>query len=426
MFLHIDCNTFYASCEVSLRPDLQGKPVVVANCNEAGGGIILALTREAKELGLKRGHPVFQVKALLDRHNVAVFPANLPKYVDISRRLMQVVRDMEVVLDFKQYSVDEFFGTLPTDDPEELRECAARVKAHIEHCTGIPVSCGIAQSYTLAKVATWYAKRYKGYQGVCVLPPDKVEVALRGLPIEEVWGIGRRSAPRLQKMGIRTAWDYVQTPEYFIKKQFHLPGVRTWQELQGTPTVDIDNPPTQKTLMHSRTFTYMTDSFDTLRTYLSNYAAAAARKLRDQHGVCLCVGAFLATNSHREDLAQYGNSATVRLGVATADTVVITKAALAALDAIFRPGYQYKKAGVMLSEITTDEAIQLDLFDSPPAEDLQRSRRLMEVMDDVNRRFGMDTLRLASQGFDTTHPNLKNFQPLRNETTSLDDAIQVH
>lgn len=425
MVLHIDCNTFYASCEVSLRPDLQGKPVVVANCNEAGGGIILALTKEAKALGLKRGNPVFQVRAVLERNNVAVFPANLPKYVDISRRLMQVVREQEIVLNFIQYSVDEFFGELPTDDPEELRECALRVKAHIERCTGIPVSCGISLSYTLAKVATWFAKHYPGYKGVCVLPEDKIEIALKRVPIEDVWGIGRRTAPRLSAGGIRTALDFYEMPEYFVKKQLHLPGVRTWKELHGVRSIDLESPPMQKSIMHSRTFTYMTSDFGKLSSYISNYAAAAARKLRDQHGVCLTVGTFIVTNAHREDLAQYGNQTAVRLSVATADTTVIAKAALQALEHIYRPGFQYKKAGVMLSDITTDEAIQLDLFDSPPAESLERQNRLMQIMDDINRRYGMDTLRLASQGYEKTELNLTNFQPLRNETTNIDDIIEV-
>lgn len=426
MILHIDCNTFYASCEVSLRPDLQGKPVVVANCNEAGGGIILALTKEAKALGLKRGNPVFQVKDVLERDNVAIFPANLPKYVDISRRLMQVVRDQQIVLNFTQYSVDEFFGELPIDDPDELRQCAASVKAHIEHCTGIPVSCGISLSFTLAKVATWYAKHYKGYNSVCVLPKDKIETALSRLPIEDVWGIGRRTAPRLAAAGVKTALDFYHTPEYFVQKQLHIPGVRTWKELHGIPSIDIESPVQQKSIMHSRTFTYMTDDIATLSTYISNYAVAAARKLRDQHSVCLAITTFIATNPHREDLAQYGNAATVRLLVATADSTVIVKAALQALNAIYKRGFQYKKAGVVLADITTDEAIQLDLFDSQPAEEIERQTHLMEMMDDINRRYGMDTLRIASQGYEKKELNLKNFQPLRNETTNFDDIIEVH
>lgn len=425
MFLHIDCNSFYASCEISLRPDLAGKPVVVANCNEAGGGIILALSKEAKALGLKRGNPVFQVKQILNDHNVAVFAANLPKYVDISRRLMQVVRDQGVVLGFTQYSIDEFFGELPLSDPAELRTVAQGVKAHIEQCTGIPVSCGMSLTYTLAKVATWYAKRYKGYEGVCVLPEDKVATALRSLPIADVWGIGRRTAPRMAAMNIQSAWDYTQKPEYFIRKAFHLPGVRTWKELQGIPCIDIEMPARQKTIMHSRTFTYMTADPAVLRTYVSNYAASAARKLRDQRSVCRAVTVFAATNPHREDLDQYSNSATVSLSVATADSRVIVRAAGEAFDRLFLGGYQYKRAGVILADLSPDDAVQLHLFDSP-VEKIERSRRLMSVMDELNKKYGMNSVRLASQGYDEAKPDITNMQPVRNETTNINDILEVH
>ena len=162
MILHIDCNSFYASCEVSLRPELKGRPVVVANYNEAGGGIILALSKEAKALGLKRGNPVFQVRQLLEQHQVVVFPANLQKYVDISRRVMKVVIESGLVMDFQRYSVDEFFATLPEMTKADTIDYVAQIKELIEHGTGIPVSCGISLTYTLAKVATWYAKRYEG------------------------------------------------------------------------------------------------------------------------------------------------------------------------------------------------------------------------------------------------------------------------
>lgn len=425
MILHIDCNTFYASCEVSLRPDLQGKPVVVANCNEAGGGIILALTKEAKALGLKRGNPVFQVKDILNKHNVAVFPANLPKYVDISRRLMQVVMDQDIVLDFEQYSVDEFFGVLPVDDPAELREYACKVKAHIEHCTGIPVSCGISQTYTLAKVATWYAKKFKGYKGICVLTEENREKALKGLPISDVWGIGRASNAKLQMLGITTAWDFIQQPEYFIRKQFTVEGSRTWNELNGKRCVDIKAPKQQKSIMHTRTFTYMTDDKAKLQSYITEFAVAASRKLRDQHSVCMEVGVFLATNPHRTDLNQYSNSHTIRLLVATADSTEIIKAAFEALDHIYRPSYQYKRAGVMLMDITSDAAIQLDLFESP-TKNVERSKRLMQTVDTLNTKYGMDCIKFATQELDKPKPDLTNFQPLRNETTNINDIPEVH
>ncbi|MCQ2204878.1 MAG: Y-family DNA polymerase [Bacteroidales bacterium] len=424
MILHIDCNTFYASCEVALRPDLQGKPVAVANCNEAGGGIILALTKEAKALGLKRGDPVFKVQDILNLHNVAVFPANLQKYVDISRRLMQVVREQGLVLNFKQYSVDEFFGELPLTDVSELRETAATIKRHIEQCTGVPVSCGVSLSYTLGKVATWYAKHYKGYNGVCVLPADKIETALAKLPIEDVWGIGRQSAAKLQCHNIRTALNLYNMQEYEVRRMLHINGVRTWLELHGTPSVDIDAPVKQKSISHSRTFTYMTDSLETLRSYIAEYSVAAARKLRDQHSVCLSVSVFLSTNRFRDDLEQYGNYATTKLNVASADTSILTTAALKALKEIYRPHFQYKKAGVILSDITTDEAIQLDLFESNP-EHMRKSERLMAVIDELTTKYGMDTIKLGVQTLQHPQPNLTNFQPLKNQTTNINDIIEV-
>lgn len=424
MILHIDCNAFYASCEVSLRPDLIGKPVVVANCNEAGGGIILALTKEAKALGLKRGNPVFQVKEILNKNDVAVFPANLPKYVDISRRLMQVVKDTGMVLNFTQYSIDEFFGELPTDDPGELRDVALKVKAHIEKCTGIPVSCGLSLTFTLAKVATWYSKHYLGYKGVCVLPKDKIETALKGLPLAEVWGIGYRTQPRLEAMGMHTAWDFHEKPEYFVQKTLHLPGVRTWKELHGEPCIDIQPLAKQRTIAHTRTFTFMTLKKEDLKTYISNFAVAAARKLRDQHSVCMEVTSFICTNPHREDLQQYGGSETVKLRVATSDTSLIVNAAVQALDAVFKEGFQYKRAGVILSDITSDEAVQLDMFES--SKNMEKSKKLMKTIDELNTKFGMNSVRLAVQGFEEAKPDLTNFQPLKNETTNINDIIEVH
>lgn len=425
MIIHIDCNSFYASCEVSLRPDLHGKPVVVANCNEAGGGIILALTQEAKALGLKRGNPVFQVKEVLEKNNVAVFPANLTKYVDISRRIMQIVIEQDIVQDFTQYSVDEFFGTIPVDEPGELHHYIAKVKEVINHNLGIPVSCGASLSYTLAKVATWYAKHYAAYHGICVLPADKVEKALRMLPIEDVWGIGRASAPRLRAAQIHTAYDFAKKAEGYIRHCFSITGVRTWKELHGIPCIDINTPPQQRSIMHSRTFTYMTDKEEALHTYISNYAAGAARKLRDQHSVCHTITTFIATNRHRTDLMQYGNSATRKLTTATADTTEIVKGALDMLHQIYRPNYLYKKAGVILGDIANDDAIQLDLF-SAPKDNPKRTRRLMEATDAINTRFGMNKIRLASQGYTEQKPDLKGFQPLKNETTNIDDIIKIN
>ena len=426
MILHIDCNSFYASCEVSLRPELKGKPVVVANYNEAGGGIILALTKEAKALGLKRGNPVFQVRDVLEKNNVVVFPANLQKYVDISKRVMQVVQEQGMVMQFHRYSVDEFFAEIPDMPKTDTIDYVAILKEAIEHGTGIPVSCGISITYTLAKVATWYAKKYEGYKGICVLQQADIEKALRGLPISDVWGIGYRSVPKLQKMGIKTAWDYSQKPQVFIQKGFRKPGVHTWMELHGQKAVDITTPPKQQTIMHSRTFTYMTDSRETLSAYIANYTVAAARKLRDQHSVCQTVAVFINTNRHRQDLRQYSNAATVKLTNPTADTSLLVKAAQQAFDQIFLEHYMYKRAGVILEDISDDRALEQDLF--VPAEEVNRQRRLMEATDSINTRYGMNKVKLASQVYKQDAHEAADqvkFEPLRNETTNIDDVIIV-
>ena len=430
MILHIDCNSFYASCEVSLRPELKGRPVVVANYNEAGGGIILALSKEAKALGLKRGNPVFQVRQLLEQHQVVVFPANLQKYVDISRRVMKVVIESGLVMDFQRYSVDEFFATLPEMTKADTIDYVAQIKELIEHGTGIPVSCGISLTYTLAKVATWYAKRYEGYHGICVLQQSDIEKALRGLPINDVWGVGYRTAPKLQRMGIKTAWDYAQKPQAFIQHSFHLPGVRTWKELRGEPAVDISSPPKQQTIMHSRTFVYMEHDLEKLKNYIRDFAVAAARKLRDQHSVCRSVTVFANTNRHRGDLNQYSNGFTIHLMEDTSDTTAIVKAAQQALEAIYLPYYEYKRAGVVLGDIMSDEAVQQDLFSASSGEDTRKHRRLMAATDHINVRYGMNKVQPASllqtpeEHKKKGHDNLQ-FEPWRNQSTNLDDVIEV-
>lgn len=389
MYLHIDCNTFFASCEVSTRPELAGKPVVVANDNENGGGIILALTPEAKALGLKRGIPLFQVRNLIRLNSVVVCQVDHKKYRRISQQIMETVQRQEIVQDFVQYSVDEFFGTLPLNDPDELRLYAQKVKELIADTTGIPVSCGISQSYTLAKVATHYAKHYKGYNGICVLMPENRAKALSLLDIADVWGIGRKNRQKLKSRNILTALDFANCDERSVSELFSAPGVNTWRELRGIPCIDIRRPDRQQSIMQSRTFAYMTDSLDTLEKAVRSFSSTCAEKLRRQHSVCRSVSVFLSTNRHREDLSQYRNSGTAKLPSPTADTPTIIKAAIAVLQELHREGFLYKQAGVILGDIEEEQGMQLDLFSEP---DDARHRKLMEIADAINRKFGDDTV----------------------------------
>ena len=398
MYIHLDCNNFFVSCELISRPELRGTPVVVANDNGNNGGIILALNQEAKAVGLKRGNPLFQVSQLIEKEHVTVIDVHHQLYHDISHQIMEHVRQTEMVLDFVQYSVDEFFGTMPDDDPIRLRGYLLKLKNLIMEKTGIPVSCGAGMSYTLAKTATWFAKHYPAYEGICVMPAEKREQALARVPIADVWGIGRRSIKKLSQEGIQTALDYTQKSEAWVRRLFNVTGVRTWKELRGEPAITLASHERQKSIMYSRTFAHMTDSKTVLLRELSNYATAAMRRLREQGSLCGAVTVFLATNRHRTDLAQYNADDTLKLTTPTDDTRAVMQAVSTLLERIYQPRYQYKQAGVILSQLQSNSGMQLDLFAPQQAEDRTKQKRLMQAIDSINERFGKNQIHFAVQG----------------------------
>ena len=410
MIIHIDCNSFYASVEIASHPELEGHPVVVANNNEAGGGIILALTKEAKELGLHRGDPIFKVRNILKANGVAMFGADLHKYRAMSKRIMQAVINQEIVLDFLQYSVDEFFGVIPEEDPKLVRHYVKQVVEMIDDTCKIPVSCGCSSTYTLAKVATWFAKRYEAYDGICIITPEVIERALRAIPIENVWGIGRRSVPKLKQIGIMSAHDFASLGESLVCSMMTISGVKSWRELHGIPSIDLSAPAHQQSIMHSRTFTFMETEVERLRELLSNYAADTATSLRSDRCLCRTVTVFICTNPHRTDLPQYSNSDTAKLASATADTQEIVRAALGILDKLYIKGYKYKRMGVILGGIIEDAGQQLDLFDKT---NTSEKRRLMEATDRLNAKYGRNTVRLTIQG--SVHQKQKNREDIPDE-----------
>lgn len=396
MIVHVDCNAFYVSCELRSHPELNGTPVVVASSAVGNSGILLALSKEAKQIGLKRGDPVFKIRDTIEKHKVRLFAADLKKYRQISRQLMQAVVKQDILQAFTQYSIDEFFGQMPVEKTEEARYYMEKVKDFIWESIRIPVSCGGSQTYTLAKTATWYAKHYEGYHGICILQAEHRETALRGLPVDEVWGIGRAYRKKMHYYGIKTAWDFVQKKADFINRQLSIGGIHTWKELQGMPCIVLENLSRQRSITQTRTFPSMISDEKELQTRISNYACACAAKLREQRAVCKSISCFIVTNRHREDLEQYGNKATENLVSPTADSSILVETSFRLLHSIFRPGYQYKRAGITLSNICSDEAVQLDFFEQ---KDQQKKRRLLQAADALNSRFGSDKIRLAVQGF---------------------------
>ena len=398
MYIHLDCNNFFVSCELVSRPELRGTPVVVANNNGNNGGIILALNAEAKAVGLKRGNPLFQVSHLIEQQHVTVIDVHHHLYHEVSAHIMEEVKATEMVLDFVQYSVDEFFGTMPDDDPDRLRGYLQQLKDLILRETSIPVSCGAGLTYTLAKTATWFAKHYPAYKGICIMPADKREQALAKVPIRDVWGIGRRSIKTITMQGVKTALDYTRQSETWVQRHFGVTGLRTWKELNGTPAITIASHDRQKSIMYSRTFAHMTSSKEVLKRELSNYAGSATRKLREQSSLCRTVTVFLATNRHRLDLPQYNCDETLKLMTATDDSTQIIHAVEQLLDKLFRENYQYKQAGVILGQLQSSDGVQLDLFAPDQAAEKARKKRLMQAIDDINQRFGRNQIHFAVQG----------------------------
>lgn len=398
MYIHLDCNNFFVSCELVSRPELKGTPVVVANDNGNNGGIILALNAEAKAVGLKRGNPLFQVTEILEKKQVTVIDVHHHLYHDVLRHIMDEVRKTEMVLDFVQYSVDEFFGFMPDDDPTRLRGYLQQLKDLILDKTGIPVSCGAGLSYTLAKTATWFAKHYPAYQGICIMPADKREQALAKVPVKDVWGIGRRSINKIEARGIKTALDYTQQPEAWVNRQFGVTGVRTWKELKGVPAITLASHERQKSIMYSRTFAHMTSNKTILMRELSNYASAATRRMREQGSLCQTVTLFLATNRHRTDLPQYYADDTIRLSTATDDSAQVIQAVTVLLDRLYKESYQYKQAGVILGQLQDNKGVQLDLFAADQVSEQAKQKRLMQAIDGINKRFGSNQIHFAIQG----------------------------
>lgn len=389
MVVHIDCNAFFASCEIAQNPELENRPVVVANDNEVGGGIILALNDKAKLLGLKRGNPLFQVRSMLEHQKVEICRVNHRMYRQISHQIMENVKNQEVVLDFVQYSIDEFFGSIPVEEPEECARYVLMVKDMIKETTGIPVSCGCASTYTLAKVATYFAKRFPAYGGVCVIPEEKRLKALSLISINDIWGVGRASIPKMEQLKVRSALDFVMVKEDVVRRQFNTSGVNTWLELQGVKAVTITSHDKQKSIMQSHTFGKMLESEEELEPYITKFVSECAVKLRAQKTLCTTVAVFLSTNRHRNDLPQYRNSVSMKLDHPLADTPTLIKMAHRLLHESFRRGYFYKQAGVVLGGIIDENGSQMDLFES--AQDA-KMKKLMEVADEINKKYGDSTI----------------------------------
>ena len=443
-----DCNNFYCSCERVFRPDLIGKPVVVLSNND---GCVIARSEEAKALGYKMGDPFYQVKEKLEAEGVAIFSSNYTLYGSLSNRVMSMLSHYSPHID--QYSIDESFFEVDQSMAERffqdnlkendtflnneslLHQYGAKISADVLRAVGIPISIGIAETKTLAKIGSKFAKKYKGYQGCCLIDTDeRRHKALSLFPIKDVWGIGRQISRKLDYMGIRTAAQFADKKESWVRSHFNITTVRTWKELNGESCISIEELPQKKSICTSRSFAAegISDK-DVVEEAVANFAVRCAEKLRHQSSVCQGITVFAWTSRFNENVPEYTIHDSLTLPIATNAQEEIVGAALSILRAKYpkpmadsrpdRPdkSFHFKKAGVILWQISPDHPRQQDLFDPI---DRSKQKKLMEAIDAINRKNGYGTIRQAIQGTDCRF-DLKREYMSKQFTTNIHDILKV-
>lgn len=385
----VDCNNFYVSCERLFQPSLEGKPVVILSNND---GCVVSRSQEVKDLGIVMAAPWFQLKHLAKQHDIIALSSNYTLYADISNRVMRLLTKFSP--EQEVYSIDECF--LELSGMNDLTRHGQRMREDVKRCIGIPVCVGIAQSKTLAKLANHVAKKQPRFGGVCnfnALPEHELDALFEKISVGEVWGVGRSTAARLQKMGINFVLDLKRAPAKRIRSEFGVTMERTVTELNGTACLELGELTlSRQQIICSRSFGLPVVHLPDLEQAVISYTSRAAEKLRRQHSIAACVQVSIRTSPHQA--AQYQNALIAPLICPTDDTRLLCHAALSALRRIYRSGYAYQKAGVVLSGIIASDNRPRSLFD----EVAEQPGALMATLDSINQRMGSGTVKFLGEG----------------------------
>lgn len=417
MFALVDCNNFYASCERVFRPDLVGKPVVVLSNND---GCVIARSNEAKAVGVPMGAPAFEYEQLFKKHGVQVFSANFALYGDMSQRVMSVLSEFSPEMEI--YSIDEAFLKLEGFERFNLQDHGVSMRKKVVQWTGIPISVGIAPTKALAKVANRIAKKFPEKTGgvFCIENEDQRIKALKWLKIEDVWGIGRQLSRKLQAIGVYNAFDFCALDSAWVKKNMSIVGFRLQRDLQGIPTLDLEEVQLKKNIATTRSFEQNYTDIENLKERITTFAVSCGEKLRKQKSACKSIMVFIHTNGFRKDLPQYSRNIVIQLPFATNSSIELAHYAVKGLEKIFKQGYHYKKAGVIVQDFIPESHIQTGLFESRNI----RHIPLMKAIDRLNNVFGQQKIRLASQ-------DMKRMWKMKQEklsprySTRLSDILKV-
>ena len=385
----IDCNSFYVSCERLFNPKIRKKPVVVLSNND---GCIVSRSNEAKALGIKMGEPYFKAKDIIIKNNVHVFSSNYSLYGDLSRRVMRTLKRFNS--DIEVYSIDEAFIDLSNFPDSEVENVAQEIRATVLQWTGIPTSIGIAKTKTLSKVANHIAK--KKQSGITsFIGVENIDPLLEKVDINDVWGVGRQLTKFYHKNGIYNAKQLKNKSNTWIKKSSNVLGSRTAMELRGISCIDLEKTKSKrKSCVVSRSFGQRIEKYQELKEAVAGYCLNASEKIRSESLNAKSITVFIRTSPFQSRFGYYSNSKTIDFPIATSDSIEIVKTALIALESIFKNGYRYQKAGVLLSglsEATNDK----NLFSTEKDEKI---KCLMKSIDNTNYRYGRSSISLASAG----------------------------
>ncbi|QLG44766.1 Y-family DNA polymerase [Costertonia aggregata] len=417
MFALVDCNNFYASCERAFQPWLNNRPVAILSNND---GCFISRSSEAKALGLPMAAPEFKYRNFCKEKGIAVLSSNYPLYGDMSSRVMNILGtftpDMEV------YSIDEAFLKFDGFQDYDFNTYGKEIQYKVEKCTGIPISIGLAPTKALSKVANKIGKKFKEKTGgVFVIDSEESRIkALKWTKIETVWGIGRGNLKRLQSQNVKTAYDFTQLTDEWTKKQMGIIGLRLKKDLEGKPTLGLDDDTRdKKAIATTRSFESTYSDIDNIQERISTFAGSCAEKLRAQKSSCNMVLVFLRSDKHKKNDLQDRSSTYVTLPFATDSSLTITNHAVQAVTSIYKKGIKYKKAGVIVTGLVPTNARQLDLF----RRENPKHGELMKVMDKINHKY-FNKIKIGNQDLQRTW-KMRQEHLSPKYTTNINDVIKV-
>lgn len=418
MYALVDCNNFYASCQRVFEPHLIGKPVVILSNND---GCVIARSNEAKALGIPMGAPAFEYRKLFEMHNVYVYSSNYALYGDMSSRVMNTLSTYTP--DIEIYSIDEAFLKFSGFDLFNLEEYGNEIKRTVTRNTGIPISVGFAPTKALAKVANKIAKKFpERTKNVYVIDTEEKRIkALKWTKIEDVWGIGRKHTKRLQAKQIFNAYQFTQLPDEWIRKVMAVVGLRLKHELEGKPTLDLETPKSKKMIATTRSFEKPMTQLEDLAERVATFTASCAQKLRKQNSHCNMIMVFVHTNNFRKDQPQYSRNIVVKTDFPTNSTIELNRYAQIGLKTIFKEGYLYKKAGVIVMGLTPNNETQLSLFNTSNP----KHQPLMSVIDKLNQSYGTNKIKFGTQSLGRQW-KMKQEKLSPSYTTKINDIITVN